>query len=448
MVAALDPEAPNVDVPAAASKASGATRSPNPGALLVGWAGISWAMAHVNGYYAGVSITLLLAGCAAVAFGMLSPRWLPRRLLPVSLGIVAAVEIATPFAHWQSHHPAAVGAWWLTATLLAGVATIAAGVALALRGLGRGPGWLGAALPVVLCVAVFADLAIILAAPDPGIDVFLILTDSSRGLLHGQDLYRQSWPHSTGLTDIYPYLPATTLLSLPGYLLGDARLVDVAALGVAAVLLHRLAARRATIPLLALLVIAYPRATLTVQNAWTEPLLLALLVGLVLAVETGHTRTAVGCFAVALASKQHIALLVPVAAWWPAFGLRRTLASVGLAVVIVAPWLIAGPRDLWHDAVTSTLAFPVLPTALDVPALLAHHGYVAGFWLALLGLIGAYAVCWRRLPRTAEGFAGGCALVLLALDLFNKQTFFNHWSLVTGLLLLTVVVGEPAKMAP
>jgi hypothetical protein len=52
-----------------------------------------------------------------------------------------------------------------------------------------------------------------------------------------------------------------------------------------------------------------------------------------------------------------------------------------------------------------------------------------------------------RVARTAQGFVTGCALVLLAVDLTNKQTFFNHWSLVTGLLIVAVVLHRQAEPA-
>jgi hypothetical protein len=427
--------------------------APHPGALLLGWVGLSWGIAHVNGYFSAVSITLVLAGSLIVVVGVtIGPR-LPGWLLPAGIGGVAVLELITPLVHLQTSHPYASGVAWLIGTVLAGLATAATG--LLLLGTGRGHRAAGAVLLVVGAIALAGDACVVGSAPDPGIDVWTLLQASASGLVHGQDLYRQTWPHSTGLTDVYPYLPGSTLLTFPAWaIFGDVRAADLVALPVAAILCWRLRQTgmatsrlaRAT-PVLALALVAYPRATLVPQDAYTEPLLLVLLIAMVASVLGGHPTLAVIFLALALASKQHIALLLPVAAWWPAFGWRRTLAATGLGIGIVSPWLIAGPGALWHDAVISTLDFPVLRTALDVPALLAHHGIVVGFALTAAGLLGAYLVIGLRVARTAQGFVTGCALVLLAVDLTNKQTFFNHWSLVTGLLIVAVVLHGQAKPA-
>ena len=131
---------------------------------------------------------------------------------------------------------------------------------------------------------------------------------------------------------------------------------------------------------------------------------------------------------------------------WPAFGLRRTLVSAGLALVAVSPWIIAGPKDFWHDAVSVNLGYKVLPFALDLPALAARHGHTFCFGLTALGLLIAYVLAVRLVRRepSAAAFAAGCALVVLALDITNKQSFFNHYTLATGLIVAAVCAGLPA----
>jgi hypothetical protein len=144
------------------------------------------------------------------------------------------------------------------------------------------------------------------------------------------------------------------------------------------------------------------------------------------------------CFALALASKQHVVLLVPVFAMWPAFGVRRTLASVGLAAVAVLPWVLAGPRDFWHDAVHANLSLGLRADALDLPAVLDHHGANAGFWLAALFLVVAYILVFVRAPRTPAGLAISASFVMWAFDVANRQTYFNHYQLPLGLLVLGI----------
>jgi 4-hydroxybenzoate polyprenyltransferase len=85
----------------------------------------------------------------------------------------------------------------------------------------------------------------------------------------------------------------------------------------------------------------------------------------------------------------------------------------------------------------------VRPNALNLPGLLLRHGIHVGFWLVAVALVVSYALVLWRLPRTPAGLALGCALVMWAFDLTNKQTFFNHYMLPLGLLLIAVAAATP-----
>jgi len=191
---------------------------------------------------------------------------------------------------------------------------------------------------------------------------------------------------------------------------------------------------------LSLLVLVHPHWAFLVDQSWTEPLLLLLLCAAVVGTERGRPVVAVLALAAALATKQHIVLLLPLFALWPAFGWRRTCAAFGLALIAVAPWVIAGPGDFWHDAVHANLALGVIPRGLCVPSFLLRHGITVGFWFPLAALLGSYAACLRA-PRTAAGVALGSALVLWTIDATNKQSFFNHYTLPLGLLVLALTAA-------
>jgi uncharacterized membrane protein len=169
---------------------------------------------------------------------------------------------------------------------------------------------------------------------------------------------------------------------------------------------------------------------------------LALAVA-VLAYRAERTGIAVVALAVALATKQPIILLLPLFAVWPRFGVRHAAASFGLAVLGVLPWVIAGPRAFWHDAVHAELALGVKTDSLGLPGFLLRHGDRTGFWLLAVALLLAYVVVLARVPRTPSGLALGCAVVTAAYDLANKQTFFNHWQLPLGLIVIALAVSEP-----
>ncbi|SNQ45527.1 PMT family glycosyltransferase, 4-amino-4-deoxy-L-arabinose transferase [Frankia canadensis] len=305
---------------------------------------------------------------------------------------------------------------------------------------------------VVLGLACAAGIATVRAAPEPRIDVFHLLQVSAAGLPHGADMYRQQWAPSRaeygvrGLFDVYPYLPWTSVLLAPfRLLLGDVRYGLLAALALAAACTRRLmgAARPGAsgrgagmaAAVLPLLVVIFPESMYALQQSWTEPLLVACLAVAVLAARGGRGWVALVAFALALAAKQHVVLLLPVAAAWPAFGVRRAAGAAGLAALLVAPWVLAGPRDFVDDAIWTNLHYQVLAESLSVPGWAAHFGLALGFGPALVALVAAYAAAWRA-RGDAAGFCLGAALVTATAALMNKQTFFNHYTLPMGLLVL------------
>lgn len=411
------------------------------GTLLVAWTAIALGIALHRGQYLLVVLVLELLGLALLLVGVCrrGGAGIPLRAgLTVAVGTVAVSGIAFFPAQYSSPGPLLT-----LSQVLSGLMGVAVGATAvpAVRA-----GRIRRRLPdLALGLAVAAGATRIGATPRPRIDVHRLLQDSTIGLVHGLDMYRQCWPGSTGLKCTYPYLPITSVLLVPARVLaGDVRYGELAALGLAVLLLRRrLPAELAVLPLL---LIAFPQAPYSLLQAWTEPLLVLALVTMVVAVRRGHPGWATIAFAIGLASKQHLVLLLPLAAWWPAFGWRRTLRSVGLAVLLVLPWLLAGPSAFWRDAVVHNLADPVLADALDVDALLIHLGLVPGFWFTAVALLAGYVLALRRLPRTGAGFAAAGALVDLTLDLTNKQSFFNHYTLAMALLVVAVVEAARAPL--
>jgi hypothetical protein len=209
-------------------------------------------------------------------------------------------------------------------------------------------------------------------------------------------------------------------------------------MGIAAFAAYRLAAPRLAPALVALLVLQ-PKWVFLVEQSWTEPLLLAGIAGMVWATASGRTKIAVLALAGALAMKQHMLLLVPLAAWWPAFGPRRALVSMGVAALVVVPFLVADPAAFVADAFRFHLDLAPRSDALSLSAMLLAHGRVVPFAVVVAGTVAAWAMA-MALPRDAAGFVLGSAWVLLVFNLLNKQSFFNHYSLVLWLLALAAAV--------
>ena len=411
-------------------------------AVLIAWCLLAVGDSAHAGYYSTFGLACIVAGFAIVVavVATRTPLVVPdRAVLVVPMVVCVTVAIVNPSRRFLYITGSDLRAIYLLSVVTA--------CAAALSLLADGERWRRASWAIVLVLAAATGMVTIVLISNPGIDVWVLLQQSSTGLLHGDDMYRQHWVHSTGLQSVYPYLPGTTVLLAPfRWLFGDVRYGLLAASLFGAWLVRRHGAPQAP-PALAALLIVLPDWVYLINRSWTEPLLLAALAAAVLSLQRGRTGLTIVALAVALACKQHIVLLLPLFALWPSFGLRRTLASCGLAFLVVLPWIIAGPRDFWHDAVHADLALGVETRALNLQGLLLRHGVTVGSWFLLAALVATYALVLWRLPRTASGLALGGAVVIWAFDLANTQTFFNHYILPLGLLVIALAAAPPARSA-
>jgi hypothetical protein len=349
----------------------------------------------------------------------------------VSLGLACVLAAASAQIYPAGQHAHGPSEAWAHGLLVA-----AGGGLLLLAFRRRGVPWL--AYSIVVLVG-GAGVAGILASPRPPIDVWHILQGSARALLHLRNMYAHAWPGADGHS--LPYLPGAAILVAPFYLVfRDVRyglLTAQLAAAFAVVALRNSAGRNAA-PVLAGLLLMYPRVLYGVEQSWPEPLLLALIAGMVWAVETKRPVLAVMCLTAALATKQHVLILVPLAAVWPAFGWRRTLTAVGAAAAIVAVWLIASPRTFVRATITYNLTLRPRLDSLSLFTTAIRAGRTPSFVFVPLLMVVVLALGLWKLPRTTPGFVLGSAWLLGMFNLLNKQSFFNEWSLVVGLIIIGV----------
>jgi hypothetical protein len=367
---------------------------------------------------------LALAGCGLVTLTVRGYTYLPAGAalgVRVTLAVAAVAVAGVLLAPWRRAPDAALGA-------------------------------AAAAHVAVVAVLVRRD-------PAPRIDVWYTLQGAADALARGHNVYTEVWVGPPGVMQTFTYLPWTGVLVAPGrWLLGDVRGGLLAAMLVAALALRAAgrtaggtaggtagAAAAATVLLL-------PGTATQAEQAWTEPLLLACLAGAAVALLRRRHVAAVVLVALALASKQHIAVLLPLLAAWPRFGARRTLAAALLAGGLVAPWFLAAPAAMWHDTVTYLVGFPALRFSNTLYLLAVNDlGWSPPFALTGLVVVGSVvAVAWtvrRRRPGVAE-FVRWCALVLLVANLVNKQAFYNQYWLVVALVVLSWALPQHDDVPP
>ncbi|MGG5261058.1 hypothetical protein [Phycicoccus avicenniae] len=425
------------------------------GLAWLAWFGVlQWSVVRFR-----VPILLTLTACTALLAWWLVRRTdvaLPRWLAPAVLGVSVVLTLTVPLFSY-------LRGGWLTAALT--VLTVGGLACAALLLIGRS--W-GAPAALVTAGVTHTALAAVTIIGDkaPRIDVWVVLQQGADAIGRGENVYTQQWTDSPGVQDFFPYLPWMAVLTAPGrWVAGDVRwmllvwtLVLLAGLWALAGTDAGRTARTAAVA--AILVLA-PGTLTQVDQAWTEPVLAALLVWWAALVRRGHAWWAVVPLALACASKQHLALLAPVLLVWQPFGWRRTLATGGLTGLLVLPWVLADAGAFFGDTVTTLLTFhPIRFANTWFLYFLNEHGVTLPFAVtgaAMVAAVGAAVlVVWRRQPPVAEVLRW-LALVLAVANLVNKQAFYNQFWLTGALVAASLVlpastrrteeVSEPARPA-
>jgi hypothetical protein len=394
--------------------------------------------------YTNFNISVIVVGC--LVLGTLTAlRLVPR--VPSRASIVAALLIALiPQWEWPPSGNVELGRLFRVATalgMLAGVLLIAA-MLVARRRWGLGLlafGSMAAAL-----------ILIVQASGHPAIDVWIILQQSTWALLHGANPYELSFSGvPAGQTnDCFNYLPFTFLAAVPGrVLLGDVRYAELAVLlggaGTLVWAVHRKARQETSLGVpLVVMALALPGMLRVAQQSWNESMILGCLAAAVALVLVGRAWVAVVPLALALASKQHVVLVLPLWALWRGFGPRRALAAGGLGAAICLPWLLASPNRFYGCTVRFFIDLPARQDSLSVWKFMPG-GLQTLVVLALTA--GGYVLAYRLLDGSVSSLVFGSGLLFAAFDLANKQSFENQWLLACQLLVLGLAC-RAAEQAP
>jgi hypothetical protein len=400
------------------------------------------------------NLTAIVLGAIAVAmavlrFGVGVPRrWALVAALLITL-VPQTLRPPSPNVHQTAFYP------W----------SVALGVAAVILLLGSVLPWLSRIRePLVLTGFASMIVALIVTVPGgtrPLIDVWIIFQQSAAGLFHGVNPYEITnfpVPHDQ-TANCFNYLPATFVSGWLGWVTaGDVRYAEVAVLlagwlALFWVIVRRTGSRPDTrFTALALLLTAMTLAgSLRVaQQAWNESLILGFLLIAAALLMTKWRGWAWLPFALALATKQHVALLLPLFAFWPSFGWRRTTYSMLGAAAVSAPWV------LWDFArfKTCTVDFFVnIEARHDSISLWRFLPQPLQNVAVIGGLLVAFVLAFRYLPKTVGGLLIGSGLVLMGFDLSNKQTFENQWWLfaeliVCGLALQAIQQQHTAPPGP
>jgi hypothetical protein len=419
-----------------------------PGALLL--AGATAAVRSVPNYdnrivatYAVLWVALAVAVFARWRVGVTGRLW--NALVVAASG--AVVWLVPTF----TYVPAA------EARALRGV--LAVGTLVVALVLGLLPRW-HRPVALVLAAALFVYMAatVIRLDPLPKIDTWYTVQQAANATFHGRSMYGRLWEGPPEHFMPYTYLPWTAVLLTPfRVLFGDVRwglaVAQLVGAGVVAMLARTRPAGRArpvtspgagrradTATTAAVLLLLLPGTSTSIEQSWTEPLVFALTALCLLAVARGLSWQAVLALALALASKQHVALLLPLFAVWRPFGVRRTVLAALGAAALVAPWVVATPRGMLHDAVSVLLDWPPIRFSDTLYlAAIKNLAWTPPFWLTgllVVAIVGSAAWAVRGFDLSPARFAAVAAFTLFGANLLNKQAFYNQYWFVAALVLL------------
>jgi hypothetical protein len=408
--------------------------TPNAIALLCAAALVGWGDFFGYGMFNPTGLRLVAFGCIVLVFGLLIGVRGYRPGAEVVVLAVAALAVWQGITLVRATDYYGKGHWISDARFVAiALPTIGAVAVAAPRHVAA---WFWRLLLVGF---VLGALFAIAATPRPLIDVWFQLQHATSCLPHGCNPYAMHTPASPGVKDGFNYLPMTFLLLTPAHaLFGDVRYGELLAVVVAAVLLRRLAPRQE--PSVVPLFLCVPGMFFAVEEAWTEQLLVPLLLAVVwwLRDDPVTRRRWLGAgvlLGLALASKQHVWLLLPVAA--VTLGLRAAATGLVTGAVLTLPWLAVDPHAFWSSTVT---VFLDIPARVDSLSLWVHEAAGSREAAEIVALLVAYLLVWLSCRGEPRRFFLGAATVLAAFDLMNKQTFFNQWLLVTWLLVAAAAI--------
>ena len=442
----------------------------HPTALL--WLTVSLAATAVAAAGAGTRLRRLRGAAWPLILAAIALQF--AQLLPASVNPLATFQPASP----ADLIPFRLG------VLVAGIATLAALVGRST--LAR------AAVPLMLGTHFLLGLWTLSAAPQPAVDVCVFQRDACNAVLNGANPYAITFPdpygpgspfYGSGLSQGgrlqfgYPYPPLPLLMALPGHLLGDFRLAQLAAMTLAGALIAYTRPGRLAVAA-AVLLLFTPRGLFVLEAGWIEPFAALLLAAVVFVAcraddrrrhvapiaepfpsypqdvtsPTGPVASAAGgslgasetayalllgvLLGLLIAVKQYLVLALPVLWLLPdVANPARRWRVIGAALATGA--IVSLPLALWdlpaflHSVVTLQFHQPFRTDALSYLVPLANHtGLQPPIWLAFVAVI--TVGCWaaRKLPGTPAGFAVGLSLVFLVFFALGKQAFCNYYYFV------------------
>lgn len=402
--------------------------------LIATWSAIAGSTALLGGAYSVAAVTLVSMATLILAFlTIVGSRPQRSRDEHAVFGVAIAVVVFAALVHTDSSPYASGSQLYLSHTITALLAILVAGMFIFRVPVPRLVSY------ILIALMFWAGVAMVLADPNPFIDVWYELQAAANGLSHGQSMYTLHWFAPPGQdSNAFSYFPGCAVFLWPFYLVThDVRYGELVAFVLTALILMRARGGRSG-TMLGCLAVLYPAGLYGIGQAWIDPVVLFEISAAAYACTRGHKRIAMLAFGAALVSKQYVWLLVPLAVVWEDFGWRRTAITVGGAVTFLLPWYLVAPAGFVEGTLLYNLRYPARLTSLSLFTTAVLHHWHAYFAVTAVATVAAIGLALWRGAKDTKGFLVSSAFVMATFNLANKQSFFNEWELVAGLALAAI----------
>jgi len=300
----------------------------------------------------------------------------------------------------------------------------------------------------MLVIALSVRLFMIWSSPDPYIDVYDYLKNGALAFVSGQNPYTVNYAryYQNVIPDYYSYLPGMVYLTLPIVLIfHDPRYTFILAEFLAAYFIFKMTEKSKSSYIYPLLFLANPISPYMIEQSYTEPLILCLLLLFGwLSLKPKNILSAT-VFGLVLSTKQYALFLLPL--FLKLIGnFRKTIPMIigvfTTIILIVAPFFFWNPSDFWHDAISLQLTFGPRYEGLTFFSLLYRFGFGYSVYLSLLIICLFLIFIYRRKVNNLAAFFSLSSFVFFALFFFNKWAFMNYYYLISQLFLAGAVLRE------
>ncbi len=307
---------------------------------------------------------------------------------------------------------------------------------------------------IIVCLILFCLLTkilIIIASPNPQIDVYDFVMLGTKGLMNGVNPYSLVYTQMyVGVKpDYFSYGPGIFFFTIPFKVLGlDHRFSFVTTeLATSIILLGqaiKIKKGGGSILLLPLIFLFNPITLYINLRGWIDPSIIFLFLLSILAFTSKNKVIAMFLLGIAISIKQTM-IFAPLF-FYKIYQKKFLLVAFIVSTLIYLPFLIWGQKDFFHDLVYLLLYYPPIHVSLSVNSMFYFffgkdipQVFFLFIWISTLFLI------LKKDNKDIGLIFPGMSLWFFTFYFFNKFTQVNYYYFFNGLIILCAyasVLGE------